>query len=185
MRRPPIRGTVLNPPGRTSEANQEILRHLELRLAIGLLGERAQFDWWSTGFFEPSGRLFLEPVFAKTPRLAQYYGVLEAARRIHDEHLSVGCYHLFRLPEETEQDLHQMLQSNMRGPFAEQGNPEQQSALALLKDRAGEGATFSREGPVMLGSIADLLSPATLRSIASAYRWAFEQKSKIYPYLKN
>ena len=60
---------------------------LQLRLLIGFLGERAQFAWWPTAFYEPSSHLFLEPVFAKTSRLAQYHGVLEAARRLHDEHL--------------------------------------------------------------------------------------------------
>lgn len=63
---------------------------LELRLLVGFLGERAQYAWWPTAFYEPSSRLFLEPVFAKTARLAQYHGVLEAARRLHDEHLNVG-----------------------------------------------------------------------------------------------
>ena len=79
---------------------------LAMRCLVGYLGERAQFAWWPTAFYEPSSRLFLEPVFAKTSRLAQYHGVIEAARRLHDEHLSVGSYHLFRLPEEVEQDLH-------------------------------------------------------------------------------
>lgn len=65
---------------------------LQMRLLVGFLGERAQFGWWPTSFHEASSRLFLEPVFSKTSKLAQYHGVLEAARRIHDEHLSVGSY---------------------------------------------------------------------------------------------
>src|ERR1039458_4053001 len=83
---------------------------LQMRLLIGFLGERAQFAWWPTAFYEPASRLFLEPVFSKSSQLAQYHGVLEAARRLHDEHLSVGSYHLFRMPEEVEQDLHGMVQ---------------------------------------------------------------------------
>ena len=85
---------------------------LQMRLLVGLLGERTQFGWWPTRFYEASNRLFLEPVFSKTSRLAQYHGVLEAARRLHDEHLSVGSYHLSRLPEEVEQDLHALVQSS-------------------------------------------------------------------------
>jgi hypothetical protein len=77
---------------------------LKLRLTVGFLGERSQFAWWPTAYYEPSSRLFLEPVFSKTSRLAQYHGVLEAARRLHDEHLSAGSYHVFRLPEEIEED---------------------------------------------------------------------------------
>ena len=62
---------------------------LQMRMLVGFLGERAQYAWWPTAFYEASSRLFLEPVFSKTSRLAQYHGVLEAARRLHDEHLSV------------------------------------------------------------------------------------------------
>ena len=87
---------------------------LYLRLLVGYLGERAQGAWWPTAFYEPSGRLFLEPVFGKTARLAQYHGVLEAARRLHDDHLSVGRYHLFRLPEEVEQNLHGLIERQVR-----------------------------------------------------------------------
>ena len=53
---------------------------LQMRLLVGFLGERAQCAWWPTAFYEASSKLFLEPVFSKTSRLAQYHGVLEAAR---------------------------------------------------------------------------------------------------------
>ena len=79
---------------------------LEIRGPVGFLGECSQYGWWPTAFYEASSRPFLEPVFTKTARSAQYHGVVAAARRLHDEHLSVGSFHLFRLPEETEQDLH-------------------------------------------------------------------------------
>ena len=82
---------------------------LQARLLVGYLGERAQYDWWPTEFYETSSRLFLEPVYSRTFNLAQYHGVLEAARLLHDEHLSVGSFHLFRLPEEIEQDLHNLV----------------------------------------------------------------------------
>ena len=69
-----------------------ILTILKMRLIVRFLGERAQFTWWPTTFFEASSRLFLEPVFSKIFRLSLYRGVLEAARRLYDEHLSVGNY---------------------------------------------------------------------------------------------
>ena len=83
-----------------------LLRMLNLRLIVGYLGERSQFGWWATAFFDASSRAFPEPVFVKTRHLAKYHGVVEAARQLHDGHLSVAAYHLFRLPEELEQDLH-------------------------------------------------------------------------------
>ena len=39
-------------------------------------------------------------IFPRTSHVAKYHGVAEAARLVHDESLSVGSYHLFRLPEE-------------------------------------------------------------------------------------
>lgn len=155
---------------------------LQLRLLVGFLGERAQFAWWPTAFYEAASRLFLEPVFSKTSRLAQYHGVLEAARRLHDEHLSVGSYHLFRLPEEVEQDLHAIVQSSVGEELASQAPQNKEAALDMLKRLAAMGATSS-VGPTAVGSIKDLDSSDALKVIAGAYLSAFSQNAKTYPYL--
>jgi hypothetical protein len=63
-------------------AQCSLMSVLRLRLLVGFLGERAQFGWWPTAFYEPSGRLFLEPIFSKTAQSAQCHGVVEAARRL-------------------------------------------------------------------------------------------------------
>ena len=52
---------------------------LQMRLLVGFLGERAQCAWWPTAFYEVSSRLFLEPVFSNTSRLAHFHGVFDAA----------------------------------------------------------------------------------------------------------
>lgn len=155
---------------------------LNLRLLVGHLGERAQHAWWPTAFYEPSSRLFLEPVFVKTARLAQYHGVVEAARRLHDEHLSVGSFHLFRLPEEVEQDLHALIRGEIR--------PELVAALTLAKDgaldalkEAAEGSKASGDGPVMVGQVQDLASPMIAASMAATYLSAVTRGAKAYPYL--
>ncbi len=170
---------------------------LNLRLLVGYLGERAQGAWWPTAFFLPSGRSFLEPVFGKTARLAQYHGVLEAARRLHDDHLSVGSYHLFRLPEEIEQNLHALMERQVREATAPPVPQNQEAALAALQALAlpdapaPAGTTANQnpaapphhEGPLAVGRIQDLHHPATLKSIAAAYGAAFAQGTKTYPYL--
>lgn len=170
---------------------------LNLRLLVGYLGERAQCAWWPTAFYEPSGRLFLEPVFGKTARLAQYHGVLEAARRLHDDHLNVGSYHLFRLPEEVEQNLHALMERQVREVAAPPVPQNQETALAALQSLALPGAASldgaaaaqdpaappHREGPVAVGIIQNLHHPDTLASIAAAYGAAFSQGTKTYPYL--
>jgi hypothetical protein len=155
---------------------------LKMRLAVGVLGERAQFGWWPTAFYEASSRLFLDPVFAKTSRLAQYHGVLEAARRLHDEHLNVGCYHLFRLPEEIEQDLHGLVQSSIGAEVAANVSQDKDSALNALNRLAPAGINPSA-GPTAVGSIKDIDSPDVLNAIAGTYLSAFTQNAKSYPYL--
>ncbi len=155
---------------------------LQMRLLVGFLGERAQCAWWPTAFYEASSKLFLEPVFSKTSRLAQYHGVLEAARRLHDEHLSVGSYHLFRLPEEVEQDLHAAMQSCVGEELASQTPQSKEAALDALKQLAATGGTPG-VGPMAIGSIKDLDSSDTLETIAAAYLSAFTQDANTYPYL--
>ena len=56
-----------------------------LRMIVGFLGEKGQHNWWSSEFFSATAPAFLNPVFGKTATLAQYHGVKEAARRVHDE----------------------------------------------------------------------------------------------------
>ena len=155
---------------------------LQMRLLVGFHGERNQCAWWPTAFYEASSGLFLEPVFSKTSRLAQYHGVLEAARRLHDEHLSVGSYHLFRLPEEVEQDLHAIVQSSAGEDLASQVPPSKEAALDALKRLAAAGSTSS-VGPTAVGSVKDIDSTDTLKVIAAAYLSAFTQDAKTYPYL--
>jgi len=155
---------------------------LQMRMLVGFLGERAQFAWWPTAFYDPSSRLFLEPVFAKTSRLAQYHGVVEAARRLHDEHLSVGRYHLFRLPEEVEQDLHATVQSSVGEELASQAPQSKEAALEALKRLAATSGASS-VGPTAVGSLKDLDSTDTLKAIAAAYLSAFARNAKTYPYL--
>ena len=155
---------------------------LEMRLLVGFLGERAQFTWWPTAFYESSSRLFLEPVFSKTSRLAQYHGVLEAARRLHDAHLNVGSYHLFRLPEEIEQDIHSLVQASASEELARQVPQDKEAALESLKRLAGTCASASA-GPTSVGNIKDIDSVDALQAIARTYLSAFSQGTKTYPYL--
>jgi hypothetical protein len=155
---------------------------LQIRMVVGFLGERAQYAWWPTAFYQVSSRLFLEPVFTKTSRLAQYHGVLEAARRLHDEHLSVGSYHLFRLPEEVEQDLHAMVQSSAGEKVVNLAQQSKDVALDELNRLAAMGGNSS-VGPMAIGNIKDLDSKDTLKALAAAYLSAFARNTKTYPYL--
>ena len=101
---------------------------------------------------------------------------------MHDEHLSVGSYHLFRLPEEAEQDLHTLLQSSRGEELASNVPQGRDAALEALKRFAPAGRKHS-EGPTAVGSIEDIDAPAALTAIAGAYFSAFSQNGKTYPYL--
>jgi hypothetical protein len=154
---------------------------LRLRQIIGFLGERSQFDWWPTAFFESSSHLFLEPVFTKTSSLAQYYGVVKAARRLHDEHLNVGCYHLFRFPEEVEHSLHVLVSNKPEDEFIANSLQSKNNALESLKIISGSN-TEAGEGPMLVGRIKDFESVKALETTAGAYFKAFERGLKVFPY---
>ena len=153
---------------------------LSMRLLVGFLGEKAQFGWWPTAFYEASARPFLEPIFAKRSGVAQYHGVVEAACRVHDKDLNVGTYHLFRLPEEMEQDLHALALTGSDGcsPLIALGDTD--SALNALGQLVGL-ARKSGTGPVHVGSVSDLID--RLNDIASIYHFAFQSDSRSFPYL--
>lgn len=151
---------------------------LSLRLAVAFLGEKAQFGWWGSSFFEPAARAFLEPVFPRTSHLTQYHGVVEAARLVHDEHLSRGAYHLFRLREETEEDLHDL----MRAADAANAPGDRETALALLEKLAG-AIGHTAEGPVLVGEISQFPSKAITAAMAATYVSAFAEGRRSYPYL--
>jgi hypothetical protein len=184
--RMPLRAPIaLAEPTKTNEneMNDSYLSTLlQIRMLVGFLGEQAQYAWWPTAFYDASSRLFLEPVFSKTSRLAQYHGVLEAARRLHDEHLSVGTYHLFRLPEEVEQDLHITVHGSEGGALASRALQNKEAALEALKRFADLDSTPS-VGPTAIGSVKNLDAADVLKAIATAYLSAFTQNAKTFPYL--
>jgi len=163
-----------------NEAN--LRRLLELRLAVGYLGERAQFAWWSTAFFEAASKQFLEPVFAKTAFGAQYHGVVEAARRVHDERLSVGSFHLFRLPEELEQDLFAELKRVAEAAVTSLAPSSKEEAFETLRDVSGPPDGEHTEGPILVGGMHQLFEREAISKIAGSYLHAFMTGTKAFPY---
>ncbi|RYG90171.1 MAG: BrxE family protein [Alphaproteobacteria bacterium] len=153
---------------------------LKLRLLVGFLGERAQYAWWPTAFCEPSGRLFLEPIFAKTGHLAQYHGLTEAARHHHDEALSVSAFHLFHLPEEVEQDLHKLMLEHA-APAAEISRYDSAYAALDALTELSDGKVSQALGPIAIGQVSDVANH--LSDIAAVYASAFGSGTQAIPYL--
>lgn len=158
------------------------LNLVRTRSLVGYLGEKMNFPWWPTTFYESRSRQFLEPVMPRTYRQARYYGVLEAARRTHDDLLSVGSYHLFRLPEEVEQHLHTIFQQMEEPDVKATETLGISNALDRLRRLAGS-TTMDAVGPIAIGHISELNSPRTVQTIAAAYLSAFSHDVKAYPYL--
>jgi hypothetical protein len=153
---------------------------VRLRLAVGVLGERDANGWWPSSFLEPASAAFLTPVFGRTALLAQFHGVSEAARRVHDARLAAGSYHLFRLPEETEQDLHALVR-DAAAPWGDLAVPDAAQALVALREIAsGEGA--SSPGPRLIGPASALHDASVWATVAAAYHDAFSQGFQSYPF---
>lgn len=154
---------------------------LVMRLLVGFLGEKSQLNWWPTTFIGSSSNLFLSPVFPRTTLLSQYHGILEAARRVHDERIGVGSvFHLFRLPEAYEHDLHALISDGgFSLPLVSFANKD--SALAALQ-KIAVGDTPPNEGPVKLGNAQDIMTSGAIRDISRCYVAAFGQGLTSYPY---
>lgn len=159
-----------------------LLTILRLRLLVGFLGERSQFAWWNTTFFGDYSLRSLEFIVPKTAPLAQYHGVVEAARRLHDEHINVGGYHLFRLPEEVEQDLHALMATDEGIRILKESLRGKDEALAVLSQMADRKHS-AKEGPASVGGIGQFGTHEVSSAIAAGYFAAFATQIRAYPYL--
>jgi hypothetical protein len=153
---------------------------LAMRLAVGLLGEKEHAGWWASSFMSPTSGAFLLPVFGSNILQARYQGIVEASKRVHDERIGVGrVFHLFRLPEATEQRLFDALLSGEGNVAARVASPEMAketlSALAFTSREA-------KQGPFLMGSADDLDRPDWLRTAASLYAAAFAAGIQCFPY---
>jgi hypothetical protein len=160
--------------------------HLEylakLRVVVGYLGEREQYAWWQSSFFSGGSQAFLAPIFARTQFLAQCSGVTRAAARVHDERIGSGhVYHLFRLPEDMEQDLHQLLHSAELTQEITLLTGDKEAALNFLQ-QAADFQTTTAIGPALIGDIGSLRDVTAWHIACAHYVHGLEQRAGIFPY---
>lgn len=154
----------------------------KLRVVVGYLGERERFSWWQSTFFTAASQAFLAPIFARTSFLAQCSGVTWAAARVHDERIGIGhVYHLFRLPEDMEQDLHQLLHAAELTQEILHLTSDQEMALNFLQ-QAAEPAAAPAVGPTLVGNIEELRQLTPWRIACAHYTHGFSQGLEIFPY---
>lgn len=161
-----------------------IKKLIQLRYLVGFLGEKAQYNWWSSNFMNDSSKKMLEFTFPRTGSLAQYSALSVAAARVHDNSIGIGkSFHLFRLPEFFEKSLIVFLQSNQANEL-EQAIISKEMALNSLSEMAGS-ASVNGEGPLNVGQITDNQWANSIPKIASAYLKAFNNGVKVFPYFQN
>ncbi|MEW6666850.1 MAG: BrxE family protein [Thermodesulfobacteriota bacterium] len=154
-----------------------------LRVLVGYLGEKSQYAWWPSSFFTKSSQAFLNPILPKTSFLSQYYGVREAASIVHDAHIGVGqdVFHLFRLHESLEIELHQHLSSGEFAAHLSTLVSSKDGAQSALADLASTQATEA-VGPVRVGGTRNLRQPEIWQVVAAHYMRAFQQDVKVFPF---
>ncbi len=150
-----------------------------LRCLVGYLGEKDQKNWWPSSFLSQSGGAFLNPVFPKSTLLARVNGVCAAARGVHDEHIGVGnVFHLFRLPENAEQNISQVLKTDnsFNDYFSSTEN-----AYADLESLVNHIST-SGVGPLLLTQ--NEISEGMISHMAAAYLSGFKSSQAVFPYYR-
>ena len=161
--------------------DSELLRNLALlRIFVAFLGEKNQANWWSSSFLSQTGEAFLSPVFPKTAALARVNGASAAAQVSHDEHIGIGdVYHLFRLPENLEHDISQLLAKD--GSVLELIDSEEAAQAGLQTLSADESAKGI--GPLLIEH--DAIDQAMVARMASAYFHGFSSGERVYPYYRS
>lgn len=155
----------------------------KLRLCVGFLGEKHANSWWGSSFFSSSSKVFLSPIFGKTSFLAQYYGVKEAAMAVHDKHIGTGkeVFHLFRLPEMIEIELHKVIcdadfENHAMGIIANNENAKQ------FLNTDTKSNISSSVGPIRVGSTENIEKDETWNIVARHYLNALQEGKQVFPY---
>ncbi|WP_051353288.1 BrxE family protein [Thalassobacillus devorans] len=153
----------------------------KLRILVGYIGESRQSGWWSSSFLDNNSEVFLAPVAENTTFLAQYHGVRIAAARVHDKFIGVGkdTFHLFRLPEVIEQQLHNYLS---REDIIKDVSDCLLDPIKNLNDLSLQDKNADEIGPVLMGEISDIEKVKTWEKVASQYNRAFKNGNKVFPF---
>ncbi|MBP0447758.1 BrxE family protein [Roseomonas sp. SSH11] len=158
-------------------------RVVSLRLAVGTLGERDNAGWWTSGFMSPTSSAFLTPIFGPKVLQARYEGVVQAARRVHDERIGVGrAFHPFRLPEAAEQRISDFVQA--AGQELTHVVSSTDAARAALDGLAG-GEVEARSGPALVAGADVLEAPEWVSEVASLYSAALRAGGQCFPYFSS
>lgn len=152
----------------------------QLRLLVGFLGEASQRAWWPSNFLAPYAANTLAFVVPRTVQLAQLNGVTAAASLVHDQGLPAGSFHLFRLPEGLEYEIHEFMRVDGGAGWSPPSSSDE--ALERLATLAGGTNLVTRDGPLRLGAREDIYRPSTATTVAAAYLDGLKSGRRVVPY---
>ena len=156
----------------------------ELRLLVGYLGEKDQFNWWGSGFIAPTSEAFLLPIFPRTVWLAKYHGVTEAACLVHDDRIGVGKnFHLYRLPDSLERSSASVVKVVVASTGLQDKLISVDAALTRLRELASPESEAG-EGPVSLGESSEDNFEMPLSRVARIYLDAFQAGVSAFPFVR-
>ena len=158
---------------------------LHLRVLVLTLGEAPHAKWWRTQFLTETGLRFLERLYPRTYGASAVQAAGAAARILHDSSIGRGSvYHLFRLPDFLEQQIHYLMLRGNAETIVTELKPVLRDRVAL-QERLSAFATDTVEaqnGPQRLGNSLDLERPKIVEKIAAVYTQAFQKNERVFPY---
>ena len=161
--------------------DKDLLSIIKLRFAVGFFGEKDQHNWWPSLWLTTNASAFLSPIYGERLDTARYHGIVEAARRVHDERIGIGrAFHLFRLPEGLERRLHEAVAKDGACQKLTDLTTER-TAESFLAELAPDSKDVS-PGPVRTGDISELHGPKWIGSLAAHYEAAFRASQETFPY---
>ena len=154
---------------------------LNLRLIVSYICENLSPPWWKSDIFGNSSIQMFEDIFPQTPILAQYHAAKNAGMNFHDQRLSKGTFHLFRLKEELEQDLHSYVleHSDEQIKNIPTSLDDATSKLKLISEKNIE----VRDGPYLIEHQDHEMDLFLLKQFAEVYLMAFNSNVKAIPYI--
>ncbi len=159
---------------------------IRLRALVLALGESSKTPWWKTEFMNETGLRFLERLYPRTPVRAAVHAAGRAACEAHDQAVGrVGVYHLFRLPEALEVEMHAVTSSDDEAFFSlfRSCLGQHESLLEMIVPFcSGEKLKSIVTGPKRIDVELNETMIEGLSKAAAVYRDAFKQGKPTFPY---
>lgn len=158
---------------------------LRLRALVLALGELSDPPWWRTRYLSPAGLRILERLYPRTAFSAAIEASRQAACALQDESIGRrGVFHLFRLPNWLESDIHRTLTEDSAAELRnglQDALGDRDALIELLQEMADE-TPGAASGPWRIGEAKDLDKARLYSRTAGGYLWAFRNDQRIYPY---